>query len=73
MLSSNQLYVAGSQDVGALPGSQVIDNFRGCMKKVGFWEIREWSLITGRGATKREGGGKRSFTPTKRGAQQVSG
>ena len=30
--------------------------------------LRDWSLIMGRGgATKREGGGTRSFTPTKRG------
>ena len=29
--------------------------------------LRNWSLITGRGGLKDEGGGTRSFTPTKRG------
>ena len=33
--------------------------------------IREWLLIMGRGATKREVGGKRSFTPTKMVAEKV--
>ena len=29
--------------------------------------LRDWSLITGGRATKREGGGTLSYTPTKRG------
>ena len=33
--------------------------------------LGEGSLITGRGATKREGGGKGCFTPTKRGDVKV--
>ena len=33
-------------------------------------DVRDWSLITGRGATKREGGGQVKYYPyEKRGAQ----
>ena len=35
--------------------------------------IREWSLIIGRGATKREGGGQVNFFPYKGGRKNVEG
>lgn len=34
MLSSEVLYLAGSEDVQGLPGSQINHNFRGCMQQV---------------------------------------
>ena len=32
--------------------------------------IRDWSLITGRGATKREGGGAREVLPLRKGGAE---
>ena len=32
--------------------------------------VRDWSLITGRGATKREGGGHMKFYPYEKGGQK---
>ena len=34
MLSSQELFVAGSPNTANLPGSKTKDNFRGCLRKV---------------------------------------
>ncbi len=45
MLSSKELFIAGSPNVATLQGSKVQDNFRGCLRKVSnivFYYVFVW-------------------------------